>query len=41
MAQRDKKQGQHFLTSQFWVTKCTDFSSDYKDIQRTAKNKCT
>ena len=30
-------ENQHFLTSQFWVIKCTHFSSDYKDIQRTAK----
>ena len=37
MAQRDKKQGQHFLTSLFWVAKHTVFLPDYKDIQRTAK----
>ena len=37
MAQRDKKQGQHFLTSLFWVAKHTVFLPDYRDIQRTAK----
>ena len=37
MAQRDKKQGQHFLTSQFWVAKHTVFFADCKDIQKTAK----
>ena len=34
---KGQKQGQHFLTTQFLDRKYSVFSSDYKNIQRTAK----